>query len=580
MTEPDQTPRQGSPFQLRSERLGALPIVDGFLGRIGAQALLARHLPAGDGRTSLPAATVIGVLIRNLCVAREPLYGLADWAARFDSGLLGLRPGENELLNDDRVGRALDQLFDADRGSLLIELMLGVIGEFAVDCGQLHNDSTSISLHGDYTAADGRERGGKPTVAAALGHSKDHRPDLKQFVLTLTVSADGAVPLAHRLLDGNVTDDRTHIATWDGLVALVGRADFLYVADSKLATREQMAHVHSRGGRFLSILPRSRAEDPQIREWAQTHPFDWAQAARRPGKRQGDADQVYWTAPAPIPTSEGHRIVWVRSSQKTERDAEARRERIERAMQALESVQARIAGPRTRIKTRVAAEEAAEAALASAGAKRWIGYEITESVAEGFRQEKRGRPGPDTRYRKTAKTIFTLTFTIDHDKVAYDAATDGCFPLVSNDRELTDAELLAAYRYQPNLEQRHHQLKSVLGAAPVELKSPSRIEGLACCEFIALLCQCLIERELRAAMTRENVPELPLYHEGRASKAPTAARVFDLFADAARHHLNDAGQIVQTFEPDLNDLQRQILDLLGLSASTYLSTYLSTTPDP
>jgi transposase len=577
MTEPDQTPVPASSFGLRSQRLGALPIVDAFLARIGARRLLERYLPPADGRTGLASATVIGVLIGNLCVAREPLYGLADWAARFDPGLLGLDPGQAVLLNDDRVGRALDQLFDCDRGSLLTALMLGVISEFKVDCSQLHNDSTSISVHGDYTVADGRERGGKPTVAAALGHSKDHRPDLKQFILTLTISADGAVPLAHRLLDGNVTDDQTHIATWDGLVALVGRADFLYVADSKLATREQMTHIHSHQGRFLSILPRSRAEDAQIREWAQSHAFDFTEAARRPGKRQGDPDQVYWTAPAPIPTSEGHRIVWTRSSHKHERDAEGRRERIERGMLALESVQARLAGPRTRIKTLVAAHDAAQAALTATGATRWINYQIAETTLDGFRQEKRGRPGPDTRYRKTQKTIFTLTFTIDHDRVAYDAATDGCFPLVSNDHDLTDPELLAAYRYQPNLEKRHHQLKSVLGAAPIELKSPARIEALACCQFIALLAQCLIERELRAAMTREDVAELALYHEGRATRAPTAARVFDLYADTARHHLTTpAGQILQVFDPDLDPLQRQVLELLGLPADAYQAT----TPSP
>src|SRR5665648_1176651 len=106
MTEFKQTPPPASPFALRSERLGALPIVDRYLGRIGVRRLLERHLPPGDGRTGLPAATVIGVLVRNLCVAREPLYGLADWAARFDPGLLGLGAGEAALLNDDRVGRA------------------------------------------------------------------------------------------------------------------------------------------------------------------------------------------------------------------------------------------------------------------------------------------------------------------------------------------------------------------------------------------------------------------------------------------------------------------------------------------
>jgi len=576
MTEPDQTPPPASPFGLRTERLGALPIVDRFLQRIGLQSLLERYLPAGDQRVALPAAAAIGLLVRNLCVAREPLYGLAEWAERHDPGLLGLGASETGLLNDDRVGRALDQLFDSDRGSLLTALMLGVIAEFDVDCGQLHNDSTSITLHGDYARADGSERGGKPTVRAALGHSKDHRPDLKQFVLTLTISADGAVPLAHRLLDGNVTDDQTHIATWDGLVKLVGRPGFLYVADSKLATREQMAHIHAHGGRFVSILPRSRAEDGQIRDWAQTHAFDWTQAATRPGKRKGDPDSVYWTAPAPVPTSEGHRIAWVRSSQKTARDAEARRDRIERGMLALEGVQARLASPRSRLKTRVAAEEAAQAALAATGAQRWLAFEITQTVQESFRQEKRGRPGEQTRYRKTEKTVFTLTIKIDHDKVAYDAATDGQFPIVSNDRALSDPELLGAYRYQPNLEKRHHQLKTVLGTAPVELKSPSRIEGLACCQFIALLCQCLIERELRNAMTRENIRELPLYHEGRASKAPTAARVFDLYTDATRSHLTSGGQTVQVFQPDLTPLQDQVLDLLAVPRSAYLSS----TPNP
>jgi transposase len=112
----------------------------------------------------------------------------------------------------------------------------------------------------------------------------------------------------------------------------------------------------------------------------------------------------------------------------------------------------------------------------------------------------------------------------------------------------------------------------VIAAAPVELKSPSRIEGLACCEFIALLCQCLIERELRAAMTRHGVSELALYHEGRASKAPTAARVFDLFAETARHRLTSHnGEIVQVFEPELTDLQRQILDLLSVAPNAYIS---------
>ncbi len=65
----------------------------------------------------------------------------------------------------------------------------------------------------------------------------------------LTVSADGAVPLAYRLADGNTNDDPTHVPTRDGLVSLLGRADFLYVADSKLCSRAAMDHIAGRGGR-------------------------------------------------------------------------------------------------------------------------------------------------------------------------------------------------------------------------------------------------------------------------------------------------------------------------------------------
>jgi transposase len=561
----------GGPFELESTGLGALPVIDRFLARIDLAGTLERHLPAADGRTTLPAATAVGVLVANLCVEREPLYGLAGWAAAFEPGLLGLAPREAGLLNDDRVGRALDQLFDADRSSLLCELVLRAVREFGIDCSQLHNDSTSVVLHGDYVAADGHQRGGKPTVIAARGHSKDHRPDLKQLVLILTVTADGAVPLTHRLAAGNTNDDRTHIDTWDELRALTGRAGFLYVADSKLCTRGQMSHIDSAGGRFVTVLPRTRREDGQLRDWMSASTPEFTEAARRPGKRQGDPEQVWRVAPAPFPSSEGHRIVWVHSSAKAQRDETARHERIQRTLAALAELNERLAGPRARITTRVAAHDAAAEIVDTGSAERYVTFTVTETEEERFRQEKRGRPGSDTRYRKLTKTRFQVTATVDADQIRHDAASDGCFPLITNDHQLTNTEVLTAYRYQPNLEKRHHQLKSVHDAAPVTLKSPHRIEALFACQFIALLCCCLIERELRNEMTRQQITDLPLYPEDRSCTAPTAARVFDHLAPLQRHHLTRDGHTVQTFEPRLTPLQAQLLDLLGVPPNAYTS---------
>jgi hypothetical protein len=254
-------------FELDTELVGALPIINHFCERLGLTGLLKAFLPHDDARLKLAPASAIGVMVRNLVLHREPVYALGKWAAPFDPGLLGLAPDEAGLLNDDRVGRMLARLFDADRASLLTRLVLDAVTEFGIDLSHLHNDSTSITFTGSYADADGHTRGGKKTAKITRGHNKDHRPDLKQLVWILTVSADGAVPITYRVADGNTCDDLTHIDTWDHLVALVGRSDFLYVADCKLATRENMDHIDSHQGRFLSVLPASRKKDKRFRDW-------------------------------------------------------------------------------------------------------------------------------------------------------------------------------------------------------------------------------------------------------------------------------------------------------------------------
>lgn len=431
-------------FKLASSILGGLPIIKAVWDRLGLDALLADTLPAGDGRTRLAPALPIRVVVTNLVLGREPLYGLGEWAGRFDPALLGLTAGDLEVLNDDRVGRALEALFDADQASLLTAVVLNAVSQYEVQTSQVHNDSTSVSVHGAYADAVGTARDGKPTPEITFGHSKDHRPDLKQLVWILTVSSDGAVPLAGRLADGNTSDDPTHVPTWDGLVGLLGRSDFLYVADSKLCSRGAMGHIDANKGRFVTVLPRTRAEDGAFRGHLQTHAPAWTEALRRPGKRLGDPDEVYSTTPAPVLSAEGYRITWVHSTAKAARDAHTRQSRTEAGIAAIEALHAKLTGPRSRFKTRVAVEQAAAAALARAHAGRWVTVTVNETVTKSYKQERRGRPGPNTRYREITTTRFSISADINLEAIAYDAASDGCFPLISNDHTLTDAEVLAA----------------------------------------------------------------------------------------------------------------------------------------
>jgi transposase len=557
-------------FELETQALGPLPVINHFLGRLGVSELLWRYLPHDDARMRLAPGVVLGVVVANLVTHREPVYALGEWAAPYDPALLRLGPGEAALLNDDRVGRCLARLFDADRASLLTELALGAVQRFGIDCSQLHNDSTSVTFSGFYRGATGVPRGGKPTAAITWGHNKDYRPDLKQLVWVLTVSADAAVPIAYRVESGNTNDDGTHIGTWDALVGLLGRADFLYVADCKLANREAMDHITAQGGRFVTVLPRSRREDKAFRAQAGTEAPAFVELTRRPGRRIGDPSEVYWGLEAGV-SDEGYRLVWIRSSTKIALDTKARSDRVERAVARLAELRERLKGPKSRLKTRVAVEEAVAAILGDTGAGRWVATEVTEQTEEHFRQEHRGRPGTETRYRKVVRRYFGLSWSIREDRVAADAASDGCFPLITNDVAMTPAELLAAYKYQPNLERRHAQLKGTQLVAPMFLKDSVRIEGLLCCHFIALLVQALIEREIRRAMAAQERPTIPLYPEDRACGSPSAARVLEIFNGVARHRLMSNGELIQVFEPTLTSLQLEVLELLGIPPAAYTS---------
>jgi transposase len=548
--------------------IGAMPVVNKVLGRLGSDELVSQFLPEPDPRCTIEPWRVVGVLVRNLCVGRRPLYGMAQWAAGYAPGLLGLAFDEVGALNDDKVGRALDVLFSADRASLLTELSLRVVGRYEVDVSELHNDSTSITLYGSYRGATGTPRAGVRPPAAERGFSKSHRGDLKQLVEILTIAADGAVPILHRLADGSTEDSTTHIETWDALVAMFGTVSFCYVADCKLATRDNMDHIAGNGGRFLTILPRTRKEDETGRAWIAAGGASWAEIARHPGKRKDDPDRLYWAAVAPAPSAEGYRVVWIRSSEKRDQDAASRSDRIERARAGLAELQAKLASPRSKLKSLAAVVEAAQAVIAEANAPRWVHAEVSEVVELEHRQERRGRPGANTRYRRIEHHRFSLAVSVDTTAVTNDAASDGCFPFITNE-ELPPAELLKIYKAQPRLERRHATFKGVIEAAPLTLKSDARIDALGLCLYVALLVHALVERELRRAMVDKGIADLPLYYEDRACAAPTAARVFEVLEPLAATVVSHAGALLTVAAPNLDPLQRQLLGLLGVPTTAY-----------
>jgi transposase len=349
---------------------------------------------------------------------------------------------------------------------------------------------------------------------------------------------------------------------------VAGHADFLYVADSKLCTRHNMAHIAGRGGRFLTVLPRTRAEDGWFRGYMQEQTPAWREVRREPNpRRQARPDIVYDGVEAPERTSEGYRVLWYRSSQKRDEDCAQRQARMERARAALEALQAPGRRP---VRAYAEALRAGQEVLQREGAGRWLRVRVETVVEENFRQIGPGRPGPDTEYRRLETRTFRVQFDEDGAAVAADALCDGLFPLVTNDESLTLAEALAKYKYQPFVEKRHEQLKSVFGVAPVWLKSPRRVASLLWLYFVVELVQALVEREVRRQMTAQGVRRLNLYPEGRASAAPTTELVFGALGGHRRHRLFDGqGQLLRTFHDEVPEPVQSVLELLGIDGAAY-----------
>jgi transposase len=541
-----------------------VPILDGLIRRLRLPEFLRDYLPTEDRRSRIPTATALLVPVQNLLLCREPLYGVGQWAARYVPQRLGLSPEQLPALNDDRVGRCLDRLFDADIPSLSLAVATHMVREFGVELDQLHNDSTTITFHGDYEHAD-RERTlrGRLRLAVTHGHNKDHRPDLKQLLYILTVTRDGAVPVQFRVQSGNTTDDRSHIATWELLRRLTGHSDFLYVADCKPATAENMAHLHRHGGRFLSVLPRSRAEDTAFRATERDGHVRWCHLHDKCDE-QGEVVDRFSVHEPERTGAEGYRLIWYHSVVKAEHDALARHRRLERALGQLAALRQKLASPRTRYRERAQVAQAVEAILHDSQVQGWITVEITEETIATFRQKRRGRPNGDTPYVKQERKRFDLTYHLDHARLAEEAHGDGIFPLISNDVTLSALDLLLAYKQQPRIEKRFARLKTDFVVAPVFLKEVSRIQALLCVYFFALLVESLLERELRQAMARAGIESLPLYPEGRACRFPTARRVIELFEEVQRHELRSDQHPPVVFATELTRLQRRILRLLGM----------------
>ena len=212
--------------------LGAHPIIEHFIKTMRIRDIISTYVRT-DKRMKLEDDKVLTLLIHNILTTSNPLYEMEDWLKPLDAEKLGLRPKDTKFIQDDKIGKGLFRFYNSRHKDVFFRLALRAIDVFELDCSRIHHDTTTVTFSGKYPGWSAQE-------LLTYGKNKDHRPDLKQLVLGLNVTADGAVPISHKIYDGNQTDDRLHPANHKALQKLLKRVDFIYVADSKLATEENL----------------------------------------------------------------------------------------------------------------------------------------------------------------------------------------------------------------------------------------------------------------------------------------------------------------------------------------------------
>src|SRR5215467_7541446 len=371
---------QAESLSLRGFRVGAIPILNHFIARMGLDEELSLALQNPGYADALLA------LLKNIVVDRNALYAVGEWIALYDAPLLA-----RGKVGDDKIGRALDRLFAADRATLQTRIVLAVMRGFDLKMDKIHNDTTSVMVRGAYDHQNPK------AVQLKRGHSKERRPDLKQLVYSLCVTNDGAVPVHSKAYDGNQTDDGIHLETWNRLRTLLQHPHFIYVADCKLCTEKNLRTIDSERGFFVTVVPKNRSEAATFTEAVLAGDVRWEEILRKRADRDKKAFDVIECAVGPYHLREGFIVYWYRSSQKKKRDARDRDERIERTIERLEGLDLRrMRGPKTDSAIRKRVDEV----IAQHGAEEWVTVEIKWDAVEKFKASTRGKPTADTIFRR------------------------------------------------------------------------------------------------------------------------------------------------------------------------------------
>jgi transposase len=471
-----------------------LPIIAHYLRSLGLVEIVNGLVPVE--MEVEPGIIVLGLVLDTLS-GRSPLYHLEKTFEDYDRELLFGKEIPSGYFSDDNAGRVLDRLFEVGTQKIFSALSVRALQRFSLSTRHVHFDTTSVNVYGDYLhAADG-----DAPFKITHGYSKDKRPDLKQFVLSL-LCVDGNVPIVGKLEDGNASDKKINHRVLSEVSRHMNRhgvADeaFIYVADSAMVTEENLEQA----GLFITRLPATYNECERAilsavdaDRWT-----DVGCIAVTPSTRNRPTASYRVQEQTVTLYGKSYRAIVVHSSAHDKR----RQKRLERELAAsLKEAKAMTATlKKKRFFCRADAEQAARELMAQTTVYHRLEVQIVECPRYGPGRPKKGVPRTPVaiEYELLAKV------TEKEQEIARRRQLSGCFVLLSNvpaqgDEGYSAEEILRTYKDQHAIENNFGFLKDDQIVNAIFLERPERIEALGLILLISLLIWRLIEHTMRTEL--------------------------------------------------------------------------------
>lgn len=542
--------------EFETRTIGPLVLTAPVLQSLGFRGIVNCYCPIAE-QADLDHGLVAELVTQSRLSDPRALYDLVDWAARYAIPELYPEVGRAEQLNDDRVGRTLDAIYD-QRTLIWGELVAKAAQRYELDLRRLHADTMAMTFVGLF--ADQPEVEAVPHLEPGYNPQGEWAQQLKLFALA---AGDGGLPVWFDALDGGTGDSTTYAPQFAAFCQHAQLAKFLpleeviLIGDGKMPTEKNQLTWLRLGLGYIGPVTMKDHHRRTLLEllaagqtWEELPYVAQRDAYKDPQKRtvyRGLGHAVTVTDPEDPTRSWSVRHLYIHSSALAKRECTRRQDE----MRAIEMELQRIQGLVNKYDYKtpeIIVQRVQKKAFKKRRAQKYFTIEVVTHP---------NRPAAP----------LELRYTVNHEQTQRDTELDGVYLLVAGGPTITlsDTAILAEWKGQHKVERCFRMVSQVFLVAPLFVKTPRRIMALVFLIMVGALIAGLVERQVRRAVAQLQQPIKGLMPEGRDTLRPTVERLFKAFADYSLVLVKDAqGRTVTSRFACLNPVQAQILTLLGL----------------